>query len=325
MLKKTLLAGAIGSLVFLSACGGSSRSDSTSPTPQGGDGRVTTQDVSGPLDPVQDQLSGGVLCANQVVTYDVLDIADSVLAQLQEAASGGGAQPDPAALAASLQSLVVDLTGLLGSLGGVGDNCLTSSLTLDQISAGGNPLAGTPLEPLGAALAPVLAQIAGALDAADGSGEDLQLTTVSTLVSQLNTALHSGLSQIPAEARGAPVVGGILTTLVVWSLSRRGGRTDPAGLEPHFAADGLVRLPHPSVEGAETLGQALQALGVPNRTKALVALSGIRRSEGALTGQTLARLAIALSLGCLAAALVSVSVREAASVASTARPIAPPT
>jgi hypothetical protein len=43
---------------------------------------------------------------------------------------------------------------------------------------------------------------------------------------------------------------------------------------------------------------------------ALVALSGIRRAEGALTGQTLARLAIALALGCLAAALVRESVRD---------------
>lgn len=232
MLKKTLFAGAVGSLVFLSACGGgSSRSDSVSPTPQSGDGILTTKSVDGPLDPVQAQLSEGVfmplaaalsatplesvvLCADQLVAQDVLDIADSVLAQLQEAASGGGA-PDPAALAASLQSLVVDLTGLLGSLGGVGDSCLTRSLTLGQIAAGGNPLAGTPLEPLGAALAPVLAQIAGTLDDAEGSGEDLQLSTVSALVSQLNAALQSGLGQIPAEARGAPVVGGILTTLSI--------------------------------------------------------------------------------------------------------------
>jgi hypothetical protein len=233
VLKKTFFAGAIGSLVFLSACGGgSSRSDSVAPTPQSGDGILTTQSVDGPLDPVQEQLSGGVftplaaalsgtplegvvLCANQTINYDILDIADTVLAELQDAATGGGMQPDPAALAASLQSLVVDLTGLLGSLGGVSDSCLTGSLTLDQISAGGNPLVGTPLEPLGAALAPVLAQIASALDNAEGSGEDLQLTTVSALVSQLNAALQSGLSQIPADVQTAPVVGGILATLSI--------------------------------------------------------------------------------------------------------------
>jgi hypothetical protein len=43
---------------------------------------------------------------------------------------------------------------------------------------------------------------------------------------------------------------------------------------------------------------------------ALLALSGIRRSDGALTGQTLARLAIALALGCLSAAMVRQSVRD---------------
>ncbi|WP_348819786.1 hypothetical protein [Fontimonas sp. SYSU GA230001] len=228
-MKKSLIAGALGSLVFLSACS-SGRSDEANSVTQRGDGRVSAQSVSGPLDPVQGQLSDGVfiplaaalsgtplegvvLCADQLVANDVLDIADGVLAQLQAAASGGGAQPDPAAVAASLQSLVVDLTGLLSALGGTGDGCLTRSLTLAQISAGGNPLAGTPLEPLGTALAPVLAQVAGALDATEGSGEDLQLTTVAALYSQINTALQSGLSQIPAPARSAPVVGGILTTL----------------------------------------------------------------------------------------------------------------
>lgn len=232
MFNKGLLAAAAGGLVFLSACGGGG-SSGTAPTPQGGDGTVTRQAVAGPLDPVQDQVSGSVispladatsgtplepvlLCADQVVVQDTLDIADSVLAQLQAAAlSGGGVpmSPDPAVLTASLESLVVDLTGLLSSLGGVGSGCLTGSLTLEQIADGDNPLAGTPLEPLGAALQPVLAQIAAAIDSSDGSGEDLQLTTVSTLVTQLNLALQGGLAQIPADAYDAPIAGGVLTTV----------------------------------------------------------------------------------------------------------------
>lgn len=231
MFKKCLLASAVGSLMFLTACGGGS--GGTSPTRQSGDGSVTRQSVSGPLDPVQDEVSGSVisplagaaagtpleallLCADQVVVQDTLDIADSVLAQLQEAAlSGGGVPmtPDPAALAASLQSLVVNLTGLLGSLGGVGDGCLTDSLTLDQIAGAGDALAGTPLAPLGTALQPVLSQIAAALDASEGSGEDLQLTTVSALVTQLNLAMQNGLAQIPADAYDAPIAGGVLTTV----------------------------------------------------------------------------------------------------------------
>jgi hypothetical protein len=43
---------------------------------------------------------------------------------------------------------------------------------------------------------------------------------------------------------------------------------------------------------------------------ALLALSKIRRSDGALTGQTLARIALALALGCVSAALVRESVRD---------------
>jgi hypothetical protein len=42
----------------------------------------------------------------------------------------------------------------------------------------------------------------------------------------------------------------------------------------------------------------------------LLALGKIRRSDGALTGETLARVAIALGLGCLAGALVRTSVRD---------------
>lgn len=43
---------------------------------------------------------------------------------------------------------------------------------------------------------------------------------------------------------------------------------------------------------------------------ALVALANIRKSDGALTGATLARVAVALALGCVAASLVRGSVRD---------------
>jgi hypothetical protein len=59
----------------------------------------------------------------------------------------------------------------------------------------------------------VLSQIAGAVNASDNNGTDLQLATVANLIQQLNIALQSGLAQVPAEAYEAPVAGAVLTTL----------------------------------------------------------------------------------------------------------------
>lgn len=240
MLKKILLASAVSGAFLLTACGGSSGgSDPATPEPtpppttQNGDGVIQVKDVAGPLDNVQNQLStavfgqlgsavagtpleGVIQCADAVVTYSTLDIADSVLAQLQTSlVTGGGTtmRPDPAVLADSLGSLAVNLTQLLQGLGDAGGGCLANSLTLDDINFTTNPLAGTPLEPLGTQLGPVLTRIATVLDAYDGREDDLQLVQISTLVSQLNAAMQTALQQIPADAYEAPVVGGVLSTV----------------------------------------------------------------------------------------------------------------
>ncbi len=229
MFKQSLHAAAVGSLVFLAAC--SSGSDSGNETASSS--TMTVSRVEGPLDPVQDQISGSVLapltdavagtplegvlrCTDETVTYNVLDIADTVLAQLQASAlSGGGVplDPNPQALAASLGSLAANLTQLLQALAGQGQGCSGDVIPLSQIDSGANPLAGTPLAPLGDAIGPVLAQIIALLNGNGRVDQDLQLSTVAALITQLNQALQSGLAQIPADAYAAPVVGGALTTL----------------------------------------------------------------------------------------------------------------
>jgi hypothetical protein len=229
----------LGAGLALSACGGgggSSGGNTPPPPPTGGGSgsdSITVARVAGPLDPVQDEVSSKVFgsladavagtpleavirCADETVTYNVLDIGDTVLTQLQATLlSGGGVplNPDPAALTTALGSLAANLTQLLESLAGLGDGCAANLIALDQIQSGDNPLADTPLAPVGAALMPVLSQIAGAVNASDNNGTDLQLATVANLIQQLNLALQSGLAQVPAEAYEAPVVGATLTTL----------------------------------------------------------------------------------------------------------------
>ncbi len=238
MFKKILLASAVGAAFLLTGCGGGGGSDTPTPTPppttQNGDGLIVSQRVAGPLDPVQAQLSGVfgqlgtavtgtplealVHCADETVTHGTLDLADTVLAQLQTSLINGGGvsmAPDPAALAASLGGIAANLTQLLQGLADTGGGCLASTFTLSQIgfATGTNPLAGTPLEPLGTQLGPVLSQIATVLDSYDGREEDLQLSQVSTLIAQLNAAMQTALAQIPADAYETPVVGGVLTTV----------------------------------------------------------------------------------------------------------------
>ncbi|MDP9140812.1 MAG: hypothetical protein M3O62_08495 [Pseudomonadota bacterium] len=236
MFKKVLLASAVGGVFLLTGCGGSGGADAPAPTPppttQGGDGLIISQSVSGPLDPVQAQLSGvlGQLgtaatgtpleailhCADQTVTHSTLDIADTVLAQLQTSlVTGGGVsmRPDPATLATSLGGLAANLTQLLQGFADTGGGCLANTFTLSQVGFATNPLVGTPLEPLGTQLGPVLSQIAVVLDNYDGREEDLQLGQVAALIFQLNTAMQTALDQIPADSYETPVVGGVLSTV----------------------------------------------------------------------------------------------------------------
>ncbi len=202
----------------------------------GGDGAVDTNNntvaegVTGPLDAVQTPLSeqvfgqlvgaasgtpleGTLDCAGQAVVIDIIDVLDSIALALTTAAE----TQDPAAAfdsaAANIQfsaeELAKDLPGALTAL--AGDDCNGGSDDGGDGSAGSdNPLAGTPLAPLGDALAPVLSQFP---TGGGEEGEDLDLQSLSALFHQLSLAFRSGLAQIPAEAATAPVFGGLLTTL----------------------------------------------------------------------------------------------------------------
>lgn len=231
IIRQCLTAAALSSLVFLAGCGGGSDAPATTTPPQ--PQSVDVARTAGPLDPVQDRVSESVLtplgdavvgtplegvirCVDETVTYNVLDIADTVLVQLQATLQSGGGvplSPDPQALAGSLTSLAANLTQLIESLAGQQGGCVGGAIALDRINPDSNPLAGTPLAPLGSALGPVLGQIVAVLNGSGSGGQDLQLSTVANLVAQLNLALQSALAQIPQDAYAAPVVGGALTTL----------------------------------------------------------------------------------------------------------------
>lgn len=243
MKNKLPLTALVAAVLALTGCG-SSGGDSGQTTPY-----TSRSYVAGPLDAAQTPLStqvfapltsatagtplsGVVTCGNQIVTFDVLDIVDSVAVGLQAAA----ATQNPAAItgiAPSLQSQVTQLAGDLNTLltalaGGAGCSATNFSAIGGLPSGGGglpsglpsgaglpagNPLAGTPLAPLGDALLPVLAQIQAAGGGGGSSGNDVQLTTLATTVRLLATTLNGALLQIPAEARTAPIVGGVLLTV----------------------------------------------------------------------------------------------------------------
>lgn len=222
-MKQCWLAAGLAVAVFAAGCGGGGGGDSSTGTPTPGDTGTVPAKVTGPLDAVQTPLSASVLgqlanavagtpleavvnSADKIVVQDLLDIVDALAVGLQRAATQG----NPAALAGvasdvqrQVLQLALDLRGLLGALGtGTGG------------SAGGgtsDPLAGTPLAPLSAALLPVLNPLISQLQSSTAS--DLQLTQLAALVGQINTQLQAGLSQIPADARNAPVVGGVFATL----------------------------------------------------------------------------------------------------------------
>ncbi len=230
---KTLLTGLLLAAVsvMLAACNGGSSSSSSTPTsssPQSPPVNRTVDDgVNGPLDEVQRPLSedvfsqiiagaegtpleGSLDCVRQAVVIDTIDILDAIALALSEAASS----QDPAAFEAaagniefSLNELANDLPGALGAL--TGSDC--NSADNGGGNTGTNPLAGTPLEPLGEALAPVLEQFPSG--GSPGSGQDADLHYLTLLTSQLAVAFQGGVASLPPEVRSAPILGGVITTL----------------------------------------------------------------------------------------------------------------
>ena len=243
IIRKFLLSGAIAACIVAAGCGGSSGSSgsssgsssgtsSSSGSSSSGGATGTTVSVAGPLDTVQTTLSGSVLspleqattgtplkgvlvCTDDVVNQNTLDVVDTILNALQNPASAASAPPQIQAL---LLEMANNLGGLLNSLAGKG-GCGGAAGSSSSSSGGGgtvpgtNPLAGTPLAPLGDALLPVLQKIQQQLGAGSSSGNGL--ADLASLVDQLNTAFQTGLAQVPASAFSQPIVGGVLTTLKV--------------------------------------------------------------------------------------------------------------
>lgn len=209
----------VSAAMLLTACGDN---DSRS---VGASEPATYQGVEGPLDLVQEPLSeqvlgqiasaaagtpleGAVNCVDQIVVQDTVDILDSILATVHPDTINDPQQVfmDAAAnVQLAVTELLLDLPELLTSLVGEGDCTGPHGEASDS-----NPLAGTPLAPLGDALGPffVVANSGGF-----GDGENLDLTALQALTDQLASAFNDGLSNLPAEVSTAPVLGGLLTTL----------------------------------------------------------------------------------------------------------------
>lgn len=238
--KKILTAFALSATLALAACGGggggggstaSGNNDNEDPgtNPETSIGSESSN-VEGPLDILQEPLSnqvfgaladgaasvpgvgeplaGLVNCSSQLIVTDVLDILDSFLVLVDPTSLQNpqslitDAAPQ---LQATFTEFAADLPGLLASLAD-GDCAMDS-----DAEPGSNPLNGTPLQPLGDALAPVLGGF--------GGGE-MGIGSLSALVAQLSTAFSDGLaSAYAADPTGqlstAPVLSGVLETLDV--------------------------------------------------------------------------------------------------------------
>lgn len=219
MMNKFLVTAVAAAAVALAGC---SAGGSDSPAGGGGGGSGSTR-VSGPLDPLQSAISDQLLgqletaaagtplapvlaCADLTINQNTLDIVDSVLLGLQNPASLSSTTPE------QVEGQVMQLTSNLGAL-------LTALSGGSCSSSGGlpttNPLAGTPLAPLGDALLPVLQQVQDQLagGGGGGGGGGSGFASLAALVGQINTALQTGIAQLPPEATSAPVLGGIFGTL----------------------------------------------------------------------------------------------------------------
>lgn len=219
MLKKTCSTMLLAT-VFAAGCGGSGGASSGSTNPQ-------AATVPGPLDPVQQAVTtsvigplasatantpvqGVLLCANSVVTQNTLDIADAFANGLASPSTLTATTPEQAQ--AALSALVANLSGLLTALAG--------QTSCGGVAVGGslvpatNPLAGTPLEPLGAALLPALTsaqqQLAGV---AGGTAAPLSATQLTSILTLLRDAYAQGVTALPPTATTAPVIGGVLYTV----------------------------------------------------------------------------------------------------------------
>lgn len=218
MFKKLSMTAALAATLLAAGCGGGGSTDSGS-----SGGTAARYTVTGPLTPVQSTVSTSVLqplavatagtplagvvsCADFAVNGDALNIVNALANGVQ------GAAQNPQAIAnvapqvqGSVQQLAADLQQLLAALAG-GSACNSSG---GGTTLTGNPLAGTPLAVLGDQLLPVLSSIT----AAGAGGGAPSLTQLTAQLSQLSTAFNAAYAQLPSSVTGAPVLGGVLTTL----------------------------------------------------------------------------------------------------------------
>lgn len=178
--------------------------------------------VQGPLDPLQDEvvdgivvaqvgsqlpspLSGVTACTAATLNY-LIDVPDAILAGgagLAEGADPFNAFNGSAAEAqAALERFAGALQGTLLAVSGRSD-CDPDE---DRVPSSSNPLAGTPLAPVGAAIADLMASIGEA-------NEDPNLSSVSNLIAPALADLGAAFALLPAEVTEAPVLGGVVDTL----------------------------------------------------------------------------------------------------------------
>lgn len=235
MKKQVLTSMMLALTVTFAGCGGGSDGPSSSPPPSTGTPGTPSSPapgaakVAGPLDAVQGPVSSQIiaplastfagtplqnvtLCVDQIVVGDVVDLLDVLANAVQAGAGSANPQAVLAATAAGVQgqveNIVIDLQSMLTALDGGNNSCLGN-----VAPNGSNPLAGTPLAPVGATLAPVLAQVYGQLHGSGSTRPSLSLSTIAGIVEQLEFGVNTAFAQIPADVSSAPVVGAALTTV----------------------------------------------------------------------------------------------------------------
>ncbi len=237
MFKKLLVSTASAATIALAACGGGGGADPVSTPPPTGGGNnpppAAQYNVAGPMDAVQAPMSSTafgqleaategtplkalLVCADRAINHDALDFADTIANALQSAAAAGSS--DPAAIAgtaaqlnASVNQLANDVQGLLNALAATGGGCGANGLPVGAL-AGTNPLAGTPLAPLGTELQSVLFTIRNAHNA----GSVLSLGQLSSLVGDLSSQFSAGIAGVNTLAPdlgATPMISGVLVSV----------------------------------------------------------------------------------------------------------------
>ncbi len=219
--RQFLVRGLAGlSCSLLVACGDGA--DSSSPVT---DNPILTEGkaVEGPLDPIQDALMGTVISGEIAVALPVplgpataclgdalnrlVDGPDALLLALTGLPSGadpvGVLQAAGDQLAFSVEDFAAETQAALMVLGGQLDDCGGPRLPV-----AGNPLAGTPLEPVGASLENVLAALRG-----QGSDDDENLGPLVDALAPALAELAGAFGMLPPEVKDAPVLGGLLGAL----------------------------------------------------------------------------------------------------------------